>query len=150
MVGGSNGRRATVFFHSLLSRANTPTPNQQAADPNRWTTVENAVKSFDVSRVDALIVDIEGAEFDVFSEWNQTDPNLPRQVSVELHYDHLYTDTPGLTKSSDNLVPPLHAMTMSDLALFMLHMTGAGFGIASRENSLTAWHASSFTFVRVT
>lgn len=97
-------------------------------------------------------MDIEGGEYDVFSDWSLSNPDLPRQIFMELHYDDLYAGTPGMVTASDkssNLVPPLHIMTLSDLALFVLHMTGFGFGIASREDSLTALHASGLTLVRV-
>lgn len=108
--------------------------------------------SLGISRLDLLIVNIEGAEYDVFSEWTLSSPRLPRQVSMELHYDDMYVGTPGLERRDDasNLVSPLHTMSLADMALFMSHLAGAGYGIVSRENNDRVPHATELTLVRVT
>lgn len=104
-----------------------------------------------IRRLDLLKIDIEGAEYDVLGSWSQTSLSLPHQLSMEVHYNDIYSGTPAFKNRDDvsNLVWPLHVMKLSDLALFMSHLAGAGYGIVSREDNVRSPHCSEFTLVRV-
>ena len=124
---------------------------RMAGDPGSWITLEAAMASMGHADLALLKIDIEGAEYDVLSEWTQDAPGLPRQVAVEVHYDWIYWMTPAFRDSKDtsNLLWPMHKMRLADLALFMSHLTGAGYGVVSREDNDRSPHCSEFTLLRV-
>lgn len=124
---------------------------RMAADPASWITLEAAMESMGHVKLSLLKIDVEGAEFDVLSAWALDSLSLPRHIAMELHYDDLYWGTPAARNSSDisNLIWPLHKMRLADLALFMSHVSGAGYGIVSREDNDASPHCSELTLLRV-
>jgi hypothetical protein len=102
-------------------------------------------------KLDALKIDIEGSEYDVFSAWSQDAINLPTQISVEIHYLGIYWGTQSYNDSNDfsHLLWPQHEPSLSDISLFMLHMANMGYAIVSREDNESCMHCSELTLVRI-
>jgi FkbM family methyltransferase len=125
--------------------------DRMAANPAAWITLEAAMASMGHDKLALLKIDVEGAEYDVLSAWAQDAPGLPRQLAMEVHYDGIYWNTPAYRNSKDtsNLVWPMHKMRMTDLALFMSHLAGAGYGIVSREDNPSVAHCSELTLLRL-
>jgi hypothetical protein len=99
-----------------------------------------------------LKADIEGAEYDVFGFWAAGGGGaLPRQVSVELHSDWLYHGTSADRNPRDfsNLFWPMHQVSAAELALFVGHMAGLGYGIVSKEDNPICTHCSELTLLHV-
>ena len=120
------------------------------ANAGEWTTLTAAMQALGHTKIDLLKIDIEGSEYDVMEGWKKTD-KLPRQVSIEIHYSGIYYGTSSYKNASDtsNLLWPLHEMKLSDLALFMVHLSQVGYGIVSREDNELAHHCSELTLLNV-
>jgi Methyltransferase domain len=127
------------------------TKEKMQASPSDWTTLSAAMSFLGHKHLDLLKIDIEGSEYDVIGAWSQRDPHLPAQIAMEVHYSAIYYGTKSYMNASDhgNLIWPLHEMRLSDLALFLSHLAGAGYGIVAREDNPAARHCSEFTLVRV-
>lgn len=121
-------------------------------DPQNWTTLSAAMERFGHKQLDLLKIDIEGAEYDVIGDWDQSSSELPRQLAIEIHYSGIYYGTPSFKNSTDlsNLLWPLHEMRLSDLALFISHLANAGYGIVSREDNPRAKHCTELSLIRLT
>ena len=134
------------FVHKCLG-----SDKRMADDPASWVTLEAAMASLGHRRLSLLKIDVEGAEYDVLAAWSQDSPVLPRQIAMELHYDGIYSGTRASNNPADtsNLLWPLHKMRLTDLALFMSHVAGAGYGIVSREDNALCQHCSEVTLLRV-
>lgn len=124
---------------------------RMVANPASWITLEAAMESLGHAHLSLLKIDVEGAEYDVLSAWAVDAPGLPQQIAMELHYDYIYYGMPSFRNSNDvsNLLWPLHKMRLTDLALFMSHLAGAGYGIVSREDNEFHPHCSEISLVRV-
>lgn len=131
-----------VCFVSTLLLVQPRPSSRQTANPSRYTTLDAAMVSLNITRLDALIVTTPGAEYDLLSEWSPSSARLPRQVALRLHYAGMAAET--------TLIPPRHTMTMADMALFMAHVTGAGYGIVAREDSAVSLYATELVLLRVT
>jgi hypothetical protein len=120
-------------------------------DPQNWITLDAAMTHFGHKRLDLLKIDIEGYEYDVFSSWKIDSINFPMQISMELHYKDIYFGTPSFNNSTDlsNLFWPKHQITLSELSLFMLHLSNMGYAIVSREDNKYCSHCSEVTLLKV-
>lgn len=117
-------------------------------DPTTWTTISHLAEEY--GDIDLLKIDIEGYEYDVVASWT-SDMNLPFQVAMEIHSTDLYYGTTDFRNSSSNntLIWPPHQMSLSDITLFMLHISNLGYTIVSKEDNYACPHCSEFTFQRL-
>jgi hypothetical protein len=115
-------------------------------------TLEAAMASLGHSSLTVLKADIEAAEYDVFGFWDIGMKNLPKQISVELHYDGMYHGTDAFENpdSFSNLFWPMHKPTLAELSLFVGHLAGMGFGIVSKENNALCPYCCELTLLNLT
>lgn len=101
--------------------------------------------------VDFLKIDIEGSEYDVFSEWKIGSAILPAQIALELHWNDIYFGSSSFKKANEfsNLLWPEHEITLSDMSLLVGHMANIGYAIVSREDNPLCAHCTELTLIRV-
>lgn len=102
-------------------------------------------------QIDILKIDIEGAEYDVLSQWDLSMQNLPMQIAIEIHYLGIYWGTKAYMNENDetHLLWPPHEPSLSELALFLMHLANLGYGIVSREDNPSCMHCTELTLLKL-
>ena len=63
---------------------------------------------------------------------------FPLQLAIEVHYKLLYMGMNGVFQNPavwDNMVWPVHQLSLGELALFFQHLADLGYAIISREDN---------------
>jgi hypothetical protein len=117
-----------------------------------FVSLDEAVRLTGFSSLDLLKMDIEGYEFDVVSSWEAGSRSLPKQLSVELHYQDLYYGTPAWKDTSRLSLfswPGISEVGLAQLSLFFAHLAGLGYGVVAQEVNELSEHCSEFTMILV-
>ena len=119
-------------------------------DPGNWITLARAMEDFGHKTVTLLKMDIEGFEYDVFSQWGYDAGPLPQQISFEVHYKGIYSGSQFHNRDDfTNLLWPKHETSTAEMALLVGHLANMGYGIVSREDNAECPYCSELTLLRV-
>ncbi|PSC71017.1 Histone H4 [Micractinium conductrix] len=127
----------------------------EARDGLQFQTLPDIIKSLGNRPVDLLKMDIEGFEYEVTSGFKIQDScHFPHQISLEVHFKNLYSLTPFAHKRNhwDNMIWPMHQLSLGELGVFFSHFSNLGYAIVSRDDNLAPRAngcCSEFTLIRV-
>ncbi|KAI3432651.1 hypothetical protein D9Q98_004196 [Chlorella vulgaris] len=137
------------FFHRVcLGHVN------YEKDGRVFQTLDTVLKANNHSYVDILKIDIEGYEFEVLSGFHLLDScAFPAQISIELHYHHLYMMTPHEMNRNhwDNMLWPMHELSLAELVAVFGHLADLGYAATSREDNPMSVEGCcvEYSFIRV-
>ncbi|KAL4855471.1 hypothetical protein ACK3TF_004002 [Chlorella vulgaris] len=151
------------FFHRVCSHAATVTALFDSCslghvnyekDGRVFQTLDTVLKANDHSHIDILKIDIEGYEFEVLSGLHLLNScAFPKQISMELHYHHLYMMTPHEMNRThwDNMLWPMHELSLAELVTVFGHLADLGYAATSREDNPLSVDGCcvEYSFIRV-
>ena len=107
----SNTNAETLFYQDIKDESRSSLMNQKKRDCQpifvKTQTLATYIQNHNITNVDLIVMDVEGAELLILSEYFQIEPLvIPRYLIIEVHGDLDFTWLLKYYKLKDKLKPP--------------------------------------------
>eukprot|EP00798_Chlamydomonas_sp_ICE-L_P006840 gene6840-30816_t len=106
----------------------------QAGAGANFKSLTEVTQMLNHPKIDVLKIDIEGFEVSVLEDWIETDPVLPFQLSIEMHFKP---------------IGPAPFARESEMILLFTHLYNLGYAIVSKENNMIGDCCAEYTLIRI-